>query len=78
MRVREAHNSISWKGHGIGLRVMGDQMSAPADPPLAQSHFAFGLIGFTPSSQARTSEMRGVGYWTPKTCPCANLVTPPG
>jgi hypothetical protein len=35
-------------------------MSAPAHPPLAQSHFASGLIGFTPSSKTRTLEMRGV------------------
>ena len=25
MRVREAHNSSSWKGDGIGLRVKWDQ-----------------------------------------------------
>ena len=54
MRVREAHNSFSWKGHGIGLRVKGDQMSAPEHPLLAQSHFASGWDGFTPSSQTRT------------------------
>jgi len=28
-------------------------MSAHTHPPLAQSHFASGLIGFTPSSQTR-------------------------
>jgi hypothetical protein len=35
-------------------------MSAPAHPPLAQSHFASGLIGFTPSSMSRTNaEIQG-------------------
>jgi len=33
MPVREAHNSFSWKGHGIGLRVKGDQMRAPPTYP---------------------------------------------
>jgi hypothetical protein len=32
MPVREAHNSSSWKGNGIGLRVKGDQMRVPLKP----------------------------------------------
>ena len=32
MLVREAHNSFSWKGNGIGLRVKGDQMRVPLKP----------------------------------------------
>ena len=28
MRVREAHNSFSWKGNGIGLRVRGTNARA--------------------------------------------------
>jgi hypothetical protein len=77
MRVREAHNSFSWNGNGIGLRVKGDQMRAPEHPFLAQSHFASGLIGFTPSSETRTSEKRGVGFGPPQTCPRPNLLSPP-
>ena len=50
MRVREAHNSISWKGNHIGLRVKGDQMSAPADLPPRKSNIASGELELTPSS----------------------------
>ena len=35
-------------------------MSAPAHPPLAQSHFASGWEGLTPSSKTRTLEIRRV------------------
>jgi hypothetical protein len=48
MRVREAHNSFSWKGHGIGLRVKGDQMRVPLKPTPDLIFFRLRLVGIYP------------------------------
>ena len=37
-------------------------MSAPAHPPLAQSHFASGWEGLTPSSKTRKKRFEWVGF----------------
>ena len=60
MRVREAHNSFSWKGHGIGLGVKGDQMRVPLKPTADLIFFRLRLVGIYPV----LDDSDGVGFET--------------
>ena len=60
MRVRKAHNSSSWKGHGIGLRVKGDQMRVPLKPTPDLIFFRLRQRGIYPVRE----DADGVGFET--------------
>ena len=60
MRVREEHNPSSWKGHGIGLRVKGDQMRVPLKPTPDLIFFRLRLVGTYPVRE----DADGVGFET--------------
>jgi len=60
MPVRKAHNPSPWKGHGIGLRVKGDQMRVPLKPAPALITFRLRFDWIYPVLE----DSDGVGFET--------------
>jgi len=69
MRVREAHNPSPWKGHGIGLRVKGDQMRVPLKPTPDLIFFRLRQGGTHPVLEDADFGKEKGGIWSPSNLP---------